>query len=183
METVNETKARMKQSVDHLSKELSNLRAQRPSPSILDTVTVEVYGTEMRVRDVASISAGDGRNLLITPFDPQTAGAIGKGIEKANLGLKPIVEGNIVRVPIPPLSGEMRKQIVKEAKEKTEKAKVAIRDHRRKANDALKSQKQQGAISEDEQKKREKLVQELTDRFCKEVDTLCIRKEKDILEV
>lgn len=183
METVNQTEAQMKQSIDHLSKELSNLRAQRPSPSILETVSVEVYGTEMRVRDVASISAGDGRNLVVTPFDPQTAGAIGKGIEKANLGLKPIVEGNVVRVPIPPLSGEMRKRIVKEAKDKSEKAKVAIRDHRRKANDSLKGQKQQGEISEDEQKKTEKLVQELTDRFCKEVDALCMQKEKDILEV
>ncbi len=183
MATVDETELHMKQTIDYLSSELSNLRTQRPNPSILDSVTAEVYGTEMKIRDVASISKGDGRQLFVTPFDPQTASCIGKGIEKANLGLRPIVDGTVVRVPIPPMSEEMRKQIVKEARDKSEQAKVVIREHRRKANDFVKSQKSNNEISEDEQKKREKLVQTLTDRFCKQIDHLCAEKEKDILEI
>ena len=183
MTIIDETEMHMQQTVDYLSIELKNLRTQRPNPSMLDAVIVEVYGTEMRMRDVASISTGDGRQLFITPFDPQTVGSIGKGIEKANLGLKPIVEGAGLRVPIPPMSEEMRRQIVKEARDKSEQAKVAIREHRRRANDVVRNQKSKSELSEDEQKKMEKLVQTLTDRYCKQVDRLCAEKEKDILEI
>jgi len=183
MTIVDETEMHMQQTVDYLCSELNNLRTQRPNPSILDSVIVEVYGTEMRVRDLAAVSTGDGRQLLITPFDPQTTGPIVKGIERANLGLKPIAERAGLRVPIPPMSEEMRRRMVKEARDRSEQGKVAIREHRRKANDFLKNQKLKSEISEDEQKKMEKLVQTLTDRFCKRVDSLCEQKEKDILEI
>lgn len=180
---MNEVKQSMQTALDHLADELKNLRTNRPNPSVLETVRVEVYGSEMKIRDLGSVSVSDGRQLLVSPFDPQTVGPIGKGIEKANLGLQPIVDGNVVRVPIPPMSEELRRDIAKEAKDKSEKAKVTIRDHRRKANDHVKKQKADGEISEDEQKKNEKLIQELTDQFCKKVDELYTEKEKDILEV
>lgn len=183
MSFMDEVKKNMQNALDHLGDELKNLRTNRPNPSVLDSVMVEVYGSEMKIRDLASVSISDGRQLLVTPFDPQTAGPIGKGIEKANLGLQPIVDGNLVRVPIPPMSEDLRKEIAKEAKDKSEKAKVTIRDHRRKANDMVKKQKSDGEITEDEQKKNEKLIQELTDQFCKKVDELYTLKEKDILEV
>lgn len=180
---MDETKKQMKQALDHLAVELRNLRTNRPNPTVLDGVTVEVYGAEMKLRDLASISVADGRQLLVSPFDPQTVGPIGKGIEKANLGLHPIVEGNVVRIPIPEMSGELRTQIVKEAKDKSEKTKIIIREQRRKANDSVKKKKSGGEISEDEQKKYEKRIQELTDEFCKKVDELFVQKERDILEV
>lgn len=183
MSIIDDTKKQMQNAFDHLASDLQNLRTNRPNPSILHDVIVEVYGTEMKIRDLASVSAVDGRQLLITPFDPQTVGPISKGIEKANLGLQSIVDANLVRVPIPPMSEELRKEIAKEAKDRAEKAKVAIREHRRKANDFVKKQKIDGEIAEDEQKKNEKQIQELTDQFCKKADQLCREKEKDILEV
>lgn len=180
---MDDTKQNMQKTLEHLQEELNNLRTSRPNPSILDTVMVEAYGAEMKIRDLASVSVSDGRQLLVSPFDPQTAPMIGKGIEKANLNLQPIVDGNVVRVPIPEMSEELRKEIAKDAKDKAEKAKITIRDHRRKANDLVKKQKADGDISEDEQKKSEKKVQELTDEYCKKADTLFVEKEKEILSV
>lgn len=109
--------------------------------------------------------------------------SIAKSIEKANLNLLPAVDGHIVRVPIPPMSEERRKEIAKDAREKGERTKVTIRDVRRKSNDLVKKQKGEGDITEDEQKKNEKLIQELTDKYCKQVDELFAAKEKDILAV
>jgi len=183
MSIMDEAKQNMEKTLEHFADELKHLRTNRPNPSSLEGVSVEVYGTEMKIRDLASVSVADGRQLLVSPFDPQTAGPIGKGIEKANLGLQPVVDGNVVRISIPPMSEEVRKQIAKDAKEKAERAKVTIREHRRKANDLIKKQKSDGEITEDDQKKNEKLIQELTDQFCKKVDEHYSQKEKDILEV
>ena len=179
----NETKSQMEKAFGHLKEELSNLRTNRPSPALLDNVPVEAYGTEMKIRDLGSVSVVDGRQLLISPFDPQTAPMIRKGIEKANLNLQPHLDGNVVRVSIPEMSEEVRKGIAKEAKEKSEKAKVTIRECRRKANDTVKKQKSDGEIAEDEQKRSEKKIQELTDDFCKQIEALYAVKEKEILSV
>ena len=159
------------------------MRTNRPSPSMLDNVAIEVYGAEMKMRDVATVAVADGSQLVVTPFDPSTANSIAKSIEKANLNLMPAVDGHVVRVPIPPMSEERRKEIAKDAREKGEKAKVTIRDFRRKANDQAKKEKADGEITEDDLKKNEKLIQELTDQFCKKVDELYSAKEKDIMAV
>ena len=180
---MDEVKRNMQHALDHYLEELKNLRTNRPSPSMLDSLGVEVYGTTMQIKELATVSVSDGNQLLISPFDPSTLNAISKGIEKANLGFLPNVDGAIIRVPIPPMSEERRKEIAKDAKEKGEKTKVTIRDHRRKANDIIKKQKQDGDISEDEQKKNEKVIQEMTDLFCKKIDEAYSEKEKDILEV
>lgn len=183
MSTLNDTKSGMESAIEHFKQEMRNLRTGRPNPGMLDGVMVEVYGSEMRIKELASVSIADGRQLLITPFDPQTAGPIAKGIEKANLNVQAILEGNLIRVPVPPLSEEVRKDIVKQGRKRAEDAKVAIREHRRKGNDTLKKQKGDSEITEDLQKKTEKQIQELTDKFCKEVDVLFVEKEKDIMEV
>ena len=180
---MNDVKKNMQKVLDHFQDELKSLRTSRPNPSILENVVVEVYGSEMRIRDLGSTSIIDGRQLLITPFDPQTAGSIAKGIDRANLNLQAIVDGNVIRVPIPPMSEEIRKSIVKDAKKKAEDAKVVVREQRRKANDLAKKQKVSGEISEDQLKKSEKTIQEYTDQFCKKIDELYTAKEKDIMEV
>ena len=180
---MNDVKKTMQKVLDHFQDELKSLRTSRPNPSILENVVVEIYGSEMKIRDLGSTSIIDGRQLLVTPFDPQTAAAIAKGIDKANLNLQAIVDGNMIRVPIPPMSEEIRKNIVKDAKKKAEDAKVIVREHRRKANDLAKKQKGAGEISEDQLKKSEKTIQEYTDQFCKKIDELYTAKEKDIMEV
>ena len=178
-----DTKAKMKEAIEHFKKELQNLRTGRANPSMFDSIPIEVYGSQMRMKELASVSAPEPRQLLISPFDPQTAGAIAKSIEKANLGVNPMVDGGMIRVNIPPLDESMRKNIVKQGKEKAESAKVGIREVRRKGNDTIRKQKADGDITEDVMKKGEKDIQELTDEFCKEIDTLFASKEKEIMTV
>lgn len=183
MSVIKETEDKMKNALEHFKTELRNLRSGRANPAVLDSVVVEVYGAEMRLKDVAQVSVAESRQLLVTPYDAQTAGPIAKAIEKANLNLQPMVDGGVVRVPVPPLTEEIRKDTVKLGKKKAEEAKVQIRDIRRKSNDLVKKQKTDNIIAEDVQKKLEKQIQDLTDKYCKEVDVLFSAKEKDIMEV
>ncbi|NGX46824.1 MAG: Ribosome-recycling factor [Chlamydiae bacterium] len=183
MSIADETKTKMQEALEHFKKELAQLRSGRANPGMLDSVPIEVYGTQMRIRELANVSTPEARQILITPFDPQTAGPIGKSIEKANLGLQPILEGNLIRINIPPMDESMRKEIVKQGKKKAEDAKVAIREVRRKSNDLVRKQKADSDITEDEVKKAEKSVQELTDDFCKQIDELFAVKEKEIMTV
>lgn len=183
MSIVKDTENKMKNAIEHFKVDLKNLRTGRANPGVLEGVTVDLYGSHMRLKDVAQVSVADSRQLLVSPYDPQSVSAIAKGIEKANLNLMPIVDGHLVRVPVPPLTEEIRKETVKVGKKKAEEVKIQLRDIRRKANDTVKKQKTDNEISEDMVKKLEKQVQELTDKFCKEVDTLFAQKEKDIMEV
>jgi len=183
MATVDEVEKDMQKTLDHYREELKKLRTNRPSPSMLDDVDVSVYGTEIRMKELATVSVVDGNQLVISPFDPHNVHSIFKGIERANLGLLPAVEGGIVRVTIPPMSEERRLEIVREAKDRGEKAKIAIREWRRKAKEILRAHKVKGDISEDTQKRYEKSIQKLTERFCEEVDVCFHLKKEDILEV
>jgi len=178
-----DAKMKMKSAIEHFQKELKNLRTNRANPGMLDSVQVDVYGSMMPIKALANVTVAEARQLLISPFDPQTAGAISKGIERANLNLLPILEGGSIRIPVPPLNEDLRKEIVKQGRKKSEEAKISIRDVRKKANDLVKKQKSSGDLAEDQQKKMEKQIQELTDQFCKQVDELFTEKEKDILEV
>lgn len=178
-----DTKTKMREAIEHFKKELNNLRSGRSNPAMLDSVMVEVYGTQMRLKELANVTAPESRQLLITPFDPQTAGPIAKGIEKSNLGLQPILEGNVIRINIPPMDESMRKEIVKQAKRKCEEAKVAIREVRRKGNELVRKQKADAEITEDQMKKGEKEIQDLTDKHCKQADELFTVKEKEIMTV
>ncbi len=183
MSITDQTKSKMQAAVDHFKGELKGLRTNRANPAMLDGVVVEVYGAQMRLKELANITVPESRQILVSPFDPQTAGAIAKGIERANLNLQPIVEGHSVRINVPPMDEAMRKQICKQGKQKAEDAKIVVRDIRRKNNELVRKQKADSIITEDVMKKDEKMIQEFTDKFCKEIDDLYSTKEKEIMTV
>lgn len=178
-----QTKVKMQAAVDHFKGDLKSLRTNRAQPAMLDGVIVEAYGAQMRIKELANVTTPEPRQILISPFDPQTASAIAKGIEKANLNLQPIVEGPVIRINVPPMDEAMRKQIVKQGKQKAEDAKIVVRDIRRKNNEVIRKQKADGIVTEDVMKKEEKGIQELTDKFCKEIDDLFSAKEKEVMTV
>ncbi len=175
-----ETEQSMKEAIDHFKEEMRNIRTGRANPGMVENVSVEAYGTTMKIKELGSITTPEARTLLITPFDPHTTGAIGKGIEKANLGFMPAVDANAVRITIPEMDKAMREEMVKMLHRKLEECKVRIRNCRRDANERVRKQKADGEIGEDIQKKEEKNVQELTDNFCKQADELSGAKEKEI---
>lgn len=183
MSIVEATKKKMEAILDHFKSEIKSLRTGRANAAVLDHVQVEVYGSNMRIKDLASVTTPEARQILVVPFDPQTAGSISKAIEKANLNLTPILEGNQVRIPVPPMDENVRKQIVKQGKELVEAAKVRVRGTRRDANEQIVKAQKSSEITEDLQKKFEKQVQELTDQFCKNIDDLFNAKEKEIMTV
>ncbi|MFI0434862.1 MAG: ribosome recycling factor [Parachlamydiaceae bacterium] len=180
MSILDQTKAKMSTAIEHFKNELKNIRTGRANPGMVEGVMVEVYGAPTRLKEIASITVPESRQLLITAFDPKNAGGIGKAIEKANIGFMPVVDGGVVRIKIPPMTEELRKKMVKISHDQKEKTKVEIRNIRRDANETARKQKNDGDIAEDVMKKLEKNIQELTDKFCKEVDDLCEKKEKEI---
>jgi len=178
MQTINEAKERMETAIDFFKSELKSIRTGRANPAMVENLQVEVYGTKMRVLDIATISVPEPMQLLIAPFDPSNANDIAKGIESANIGLRPIVEGNnTIRINIPPMDGETRERMKKTIREQSEQTKVKIRQARKEANDGIKADK---SVPEDERKHKEKEVQDLTDKFCKVCDDLAQEKEKEI---
>jgi ribosome recycling factor len=181
MNIFDQAKTKMGAALDHLKNELKSIRTNRANPGMLDNVSVEVYGSMMRIKDVANVTAPEARLLLITPFDPSTTNPIGKSIERA--GFLPIVDGNAIRIKIPPMDENARKEKVKECHKKKEEAKISIRNIRRECNEAAKKQKTAGDITEDDLKKLEKNIQELTDKSCKEADDLSEKKEKEVTTI
>ena len=176
-------KTKMQATVEHFKSELKQIRTGRANPAVLDSVHFELYGSQMRIKDAAQISTPEPRQLLITPYDKQSVNAIAKGIEKANLNLQPIVDGNAVRINIPPMDENMRKEMCKICKKKCEENKVSIRGVRRDGNELLKKLKSSGDIGEDILKKEEKNIQDMTDKACKELDDLCAAKEKEVMTI
>lgn len=174
---------KMQVAIDHLVQELKNIRTGRANPNMLDNVALEVYGTQMRLRDVASVTTPEPRQLVITPFDASNVHSIAKGIEKANLGLQPVVDGKIVRINIPQMNADTRKEMAKLAHKRCEECKVSIRHTRRDFLEEFRKQKNSGDISEDELKRHEKSVQESTDKFCLKTEEIVQAKEKEIMQV
>lgn len=183
MNVVAQAEKNMKETKDHLHNDLKHIRSGRADPQMLNGVKVDAYGTQMRLQELCSITSPEPRQILVTPFDSQNLGAIRKGIESANLNINPVIDGNLIRLNIPQMDQNMRKEMVKVAKKKGEEAKISIRNHRRDANDELKKQKSSGELPEDLMKKGENDVQKLTDRFCKEIDEIISCKEKEIMAV
>lgn len=183
MSTENQVKAAMQAVIDHLKLELKSLRTGRANSGVLDRVMVEIYGSPAPLKSVANVTVPEARQILVTPFDPSTCHAIAKGIEAANLGIHPMVDGKVVRINIPPMDESIRKQIAKQCKELGEKAKIALREVRRKFNELVRKQKSDGTLPEDLMKKLEKSIQDFTDRFCKDADAACAEKEKEIMTV
>lgn len=183
MDILGQTKEKMLAAIEHLKNELKSIRTGRANAGMLDSVVIELYGTPMRLKDIASITVPEPRLLLITPFDPQNTSSIGKSIEKAGIGIMPIVDGNLVRIKIPQMDENMRKEMVKVCHKRREEAKVSIRNIRRDSNDTARKQKANGDMAEDVLKKLEKQIQEFTDKFCKDADDLSEKKEKEIAVV
>lgn len=182
-DVVKETEKKMTAVIDHLKHDLKGLRTGRANPAIVETVIVEVYGSHMRLQDLASIAVPEPRQLLITPYDAKNVHAIAKGIEAANLNLQPMVDGNVVRIKIPEMDQKVRQEMAKQAKKKSEEAKVGIRNARRDGNDTIRKQKADGDVPEDFMKKTEKRIQELTDKYCDTADKLASEKEKEIMTI
>jgi len=183
MSVENQVKIEMTQTIDFFKQDLKNIRTARANPAMVENLQIEVYATNMRLRDLANITVPESRQLLITPYDANNVNAIAKSIEAANLNLHPTVDGNLVRINIPPMDQQIRKEMSKKCKEKAENSKIKIREIRRKFNDMVRKQKQSGEIPEDIMKKEEKIIQDMTDRFCKDVDCLAQEKEKEVLEI
>jgi ribosome recycling factor len=178
-----EIEKKMNSAIEHLKHELKGIRTGRANPAIVETVSVEVYGTRMRLSELASISAPEPRMLLITPYDAKNVHAIAKGIEVANLNLVPVVDGHVVRIKVPEMDQSVRQAMVKESKKKCEETKVGIRNARRDGNETIKKQKTAGDIPEDVMKKLEKKIQELTDKYCSLADKMAADKEKEITTI
>ena len=167
---------------DRFGRELGKVRAGRASPSVLDGVRVEAYGVQMALRECASVSAPDARLLVVKPFDANNLGAVERAIIAANVGLNPSSDGVVLRLPIPPLTEERRRDLVKQVGRLAEEAKVAIRAARRDANDMLKDAEKAKDISEDDLKRGLASIQDLTNEFVKQVDEAMKKKEKEIME-
>ncbi|MGI5875198.1 MAG: ribosome recycling factor [Dethiobacteria bacterium] len=176
-------KNKMKKSVESFSRELSTLRASRAVPSLLDRVTVNYYNTPTPLNQLATISAPEPRLLVIQPWDKNAMGEIEKAILKSDLGLTPNNDGTVIRLTIPQLTEERRKELVKVVRKKAEESRVAIRNIRREANDSLKNSEKKGEITEDELRTAQEQTQELTDNHIKEIDHLLSLKEAEIMEV
>ncbi|KPK33219.1 MAG: ribosome recycling factor [Chlamydiae bacterium SM23_39] len=179
----NEIKNDMQIAVDHFKKEISTIRTNRANPAMVEGIFVEVYGTKMRLKDLANITIPESRQLLITPFDINNIKIIAKAIEQANLNLQPKIETNSIRINIPPMDETIRKEMAKKCKKYGEDAKIAVREVRRKYNEILKKQKVKGELSEDMLRKEEKSIQDFTNRFCNEIDKIIVNKEKELLAI
>ncbi|MGR3206529.1 ribosome recycling factor [Bacillus glycinifermentans] len=180
---MNETKERMEKAVTAYQRELATVRAGRANPSLLDKVTVEYYGAQTPLNQLSSITVPEARMLIITPYDKTALGDIEKAIQKADLGVTPTNDGSIIRITIPPLTEERRKELVKLVKKYSEDAKVAVRNIRRDANDDLKKLEKNGEMTEDELRSSTEDVQKLTDEYVSKIDEITKDKEKEIMEV
>jgi ribosome recycling factor len=173
---------RMQKTIDTLKKDLARIRTGRASPALLDGLTVDYYGSPMPINQVANISIPDARLIVIQPWEKSMLSPIEKAIQASELGLNPQNDGNMLRLPIPPLSEERRQDLFKNCKKIGEESKVAIRNVRRDANEKLKKAEKDKTVTQDESKKGLDEIQKLTDKFIKNVDDVLIAKEKEIME-
>ncbi len=173
----------MEKAVDYMTNEFSAIRTGKASPALVENIDVEVYGATMKLKQVASISTPEPRLLVLNPFDASTVQAIEKAIRESKIGINPVVDGKIIRLPIPALSEERRRDLVKTCKTISEETRVRIRSARREGMDNLKKAQKEGTITEDDLKDYEKDVQKLTDDHGKKVDAAVVLKEADIMKV
>ncbi|NCN05925.1 MAG: ribosome recycling factor [Spirochaetales bacterium] len=182
-EVMSSAEQRMKKSIQSLEDEFNGLRTGRASASLFDKIKVDYYGTPTPLNQVANISVPESRLIVIQPWDKGTIGEIEKAIQKSELSLNPSNDGKVIRINIPPLTEERRKDLVKMAKNVAEQSRVAIRNIRRDGNEELKKQNKEGELSEDEEKRGTDNIQKLTDRYIETINSILDKKEKEILEV
>lgn len=178
-----DAETRMTKAVESVRQELIKIRTGKATTQLLDTVKVDAYGTMMPLQQVGTVSVPDPHSITVTPWDKSMLHPIEKAILTANLGLNPSNEGTMIRVPIPPLNEERRRELVKLVKKFGEEGKVAIRNIRRDGNEHLKKAEKEEHFSEDERKRGEQEIQKNTDKFIKDIDGLLAAKEKEIMEV
>jgi ribosome recycling factor len=183
MPTIKEMRAQMEAAVEAMRREFSSLRTGKASPALLDTVRVDAYGAKSPLNQIASINTPEPRLIVVQPWDKSLIGPIEKAIQAADLGLNPANDGNVIRVPIPPLSEERRKDMVRLLHKLAEEGRVSVRHARQEANKAIKARESEHEISEDEARRQLDEVQKLTDEYVARIDEMMKSKEAEILEV
>lgn len=177
------TEERMRKSIDALRHELAKIRTGRAHPSLLEHVKVDYYGSDVPISQVANVTAEDARTLTVTPWERNMVAVVDKAIRSSDLGLNPATSGMVIRVPMPPLTEQRRKDLIKVVRHEGENGKVAIRNIRRDANGEVKAALKEKQISEDQERRIEELVQKLTDQYIKEIDALLDEKEADLMAI
>lgn len=177
------TEKAMKKTIESFQSELGKLRTGRAHPSLLDHVKVSYYGTQLPVNQVANVTTQDARTLVVKPFEKSMIPVIEKAIMESDLGLNPASSSDVVRIPIPALTEERRKEMVKILRQEAEKARIGVRNHRRDANDELKKMYKDKTISEDDEHRGEQAIQKITDRYIQEIDDILAQREADIMNV
>lgn len=182
-EIIDEASMHMDEALSFLKKELSHIRTGKASPALIDGVKVEYYGSQTPLQQLANVSAPDARMLTVSPYDKSSMEAIEKAIMSAGLGLNPSNDGEIIRIPLPMLTEERRKELVKKTKEIAEDARISIRNARRNANDAIKKAVEEHSLPEDSKYEAEEMVQEATDKHTTAVEEMLQHKEEEIMTV
>ncbi|MBQ9324332.1 MAG: ribosome recycling factor [Clostridia bacterium] len=182
-EILSTAKDKMRKTCDVYQKEMISLRAGRANPQMLDRITVDYYGSQTPINQVAGISSPEARLLVINPWEAKMIPAIEKAIQKSDLGINPSNDGKIIRLVFPPTNEERRKELTKVARKSAEEAKVAVRSIRRDSVEQFRKLKKNSEITEDDQRKAEEDIQKITDKAIKDVDEICAAKEKEIMEV
>ncbi len=182
-ETIKNAGVKMDKTIATVQNDLGSLRAGRANPKILDKITVDYYGTPTALNQVGNISSPEPRLLVISPWEPKMIGPIEKAIQKSDLGINPSNDGKVVRLLVPELTGERRKELCKQVKKMVDEGKVAVRNIRRDAMETIKKMKKDSTITEDDQKIAEKDLQKVTDSHIEELDRIGADKEKEIMSV
>lgn len=182
-DTFTQAEERMKKTIENIKKEFVTIRTGRASPALLDKVMVECYGSNTPLKQVANIAVPEARMIIVHPWDRSIIGSVEKALQKADLGINPVNDGKIIRLVIPPLTEERRKDLVKVVKKKTEEGRVAVRNIRRDIMEELKKMEKDGVASEDEAHRAQDRIQKLTDRFIDDLQKLQDGKEKEIMEI
>lgn len=182
-ETIKQSEERMQKVISNLAAEFTTIRAGRPAVSVLDKVYADYYGSPTQISQMASVSIADGRTMVIKPYDKTALKPIEKAIQTSDIGINPQNDGEVLRLTFPPITEDRRKELVKQIAKYGEEAKVSVRNVRRDALDKLKALKKTGDITEDDLANGEKQMQNLTDKYVKEVDNSIAKKEKELLEV
>ncbi len=174
---------RMGKSVEALRHELAKIRTGRAHPALLDHIMVSYYGSEVPIKQVANVTAEDARTLAVTPWERNMVQAVEKAIMQSDLGLNPNTAGTVIRVPMPPLTEERRRDLIRVARHEAEQARVAVRNVRRDANNELKELIKEKLASEDDERRGEEAIQKLTDQYVKDIDGVLAEKEADLLSI
>lgn len=182
-EIASDIENRMNKAVEILKKDYATLRAGRATPALLEKIQVDYYGTPTPINQLANISVPEARLLIIQPWDKTVVPMMEKAILKSDLGITPTGDGNVIRIVVPQLTEERRRELVKVVKKKAEEAKVAIRNLRREANDRIKAAEKKAEVSEDDAKRAQEEIQKTTDRYIENIDKAAESKEKEIMEV